>query len=156
MTCHLTLLLANALSPTTGWAPAGQLARLLVWSSANEKPQETCVHLNSQMGGQRGRGSTDECVSVCVSERVSGSWPEFPNTIETSSLKRLASFELTVGNKSLHKRDQWENLKADKREQKKTQRLTCHAPYLSLIPASSQENLTWLKCCQLKKVSLSF
>lgn len=70
MTCHLTLLLANALSPTTGWAPAGQLARLLVWSSANEKPQETCVHLNSQMGGQRGRGSTDECVSVCEREGV--------------------------------------------------------------------------------------
>lgn len=91
---------------------------------------------------------------MCVSERVSGSWPEFPNTIETSSLKRLASFELTVGNKALHKRDQWENLKVDKREQKKTQRLTCYAPYLSLIPVSSQEKLTWLKCCQLKKRKL--
>lgn len=55
MTCHLTLLSANALSPTTGWAPAGQLAQLLVWSLANEKPRETSVHLNSQMGGQKGR-----------------------------------------------------------------------------------------------------
>lgn len=54
MTCHLTLLSANALPSTTSWAPAGQLARLLVWSSANGKPRETSVHLNSQMGGQRG------------------------------------------------------------------------------------------------------
>lgn len=53
MTCHLTLLWANALRSTTGWAPAGQLARLLAWSYANEKPRETSIHLNSQMGGRR-------------------------------------------------------------------------------------------------------
>lgn len=56
---------------------------------------------------------------------MSGSWPEFPNTIETSSLKRLARFELTVGNKSLHKRDGWENVNADDAERKDIKWLTC-------------------------------
>lgn len=58
---------------------------------------------------REGRGKQKECVHVwlcvvCVKERESvwGTWPEFPNTIETSSLKRLASFELAVGDKSLH------------------------------------------------------
>lgn len=63
MTCHLTLLWANALRSTTGWAPAGQLARLLAWSYANEKPRETSIHLNSQMGGQRDRQTNGDMVA---------------------------------------------------------------------------------------------
>lgn len=63
MTCHLTLLWANALRSTTGWAPAGQLARLLAWSYANEKPRETFIHLNSQMGGQRDRQTNGDMVA---------------------------------------------------------------------------------------------
>lgn len=67
MTCHLTLLLANALSPTANQAPAGQLARLLAWSLANEKPQETSVHLNPQMGGQGGKeGGEGRSLFVCA------------------------------------------------------------------------------------------
>lgn len=76
MTCHLILILANALSPTNVRAPAGQLARLLAWSSANEKPQETSVHLNPQMGGQRGKEGAEGrsllgCACVCVGEKGS-------------------------------------------------------------------------------------
>lgn len=61
MTCHLTLLWANALRSTTGWASVGQLARLLAWSYAND-PRETSIHLNSQMGGQRDRQTNGDMV----------------------------------------------------------------------------------------------
>lgn len=67
MTRYLARSLANALSQPTGWAPAGQLARLLMWILANEKPQETSVHLNSQMGGQ---GGTEEGPAERMSECV--------------------------------------------------------------------------------------
>lgn len=63
VTCHLTLLWAHALRSATGWAPAGQLARLLAWSYANEKPQETSIHPNSQMGGQRGGQTNGDMVA---------------------------------------------------------------------------------------------
>lgn len=39
------------------------------------------------------------CVCVCVLGRT---WTGSPKTIETSSVKRLAGFELAVGDKSLH------------------------------------------------------
>lgn len=109
MTHYLARPLANALPKPTAWAPAGQLARLLMWILANEKPQETCVHLNSQMGGQGGtEEGTAERESECVWKWLWGTWLEFPNRAETSSLKRLAG--LQVENKSLHlRRDQWEN-----------------------------------------------
>lgn len=77
VTCHLTLLWAHALRSATGWAPAGQLACLLAWSYANEKPRETFIHLNSQMGGQRGGQTNGDMVAEDLDWVVKYYWGVF-------------------------------------------------------------------------------